>query len=688
MQDQAPIVGRPRGNVWRVLQADGIEWEGQVYLIGDEIDLAMRLIVTRKRIAFVRGGGIALEVDRGWLNPPPTISRLGDVTLFVDAERTRNPEKLRLQFRDGRVAADQLVRQLGGGPEKTTMRSTPPVWESWSSSAYNWLDTNEPALPAATETGAYPPSTGWETYDRGLPAGPSILDSGDFPPIAESTPDIQPATSFSGSRRLDPILPDVLMDPQPDHGPADAPWMVSVDGLEIKRPGRRSIAIRLGGLVVLLAAIAFATAWRWPDLHNELPIIGDRDNQTAIEAPVDPGDANQATLPDVSPDEDDIALGVGGSNGEIEPGNTPTPTTEPESESQAATDAPATPAEVATEPPAEPTPAPTEPAETPTEAALEVAEDEPTIAPVEETPEPTAEVITPPQGPSVASGDVPDQVVIANGFRYTVESVQRAGELQGLDLPDVGGEWVVAIVRVENTSGETAVFDMGSVSLQTSGPGAQQVPLDSGTEQVAQALGLMPALGATSSALFANGEGHRMAFVFLVTPDTEGLALQLGDQRVDLAVSIQEAVDPATLGDAPEPARLFEGTVVEVLDAATITVDIEGVVYTVRINGIDVPAGDSCFASEATAATTALLAGQTVQIERQRTNTDENGHLVRDVWILQGGSAPVLASVELAAEGAATAAPEGQNTRYAGWIEESARDAESSGAGLWSACSS
>ena len=102
MQDQAPIVGRPRGNAWRVLQADGIEWEGQVYLIGDEIDLAMRLIVTRKRIAFALGGGIALEVDRGWLNPPPTISRLGDVTLFVDADNSGNAEKLRLQFRDGR----------------------------------------------------------------------------------------------------------------------------------------------------------------------------------------------------------------------------------------------------------------------------------------------------------------------------------------------------------------------------------------------------------------------------------------------------------------------------------------------------------------------------------------------------------------------------------------------------------
>lgn len=682
MQDQAPIVGRPRGNAWRVLQADGIEWEGQIYLIGDEIDLAMRLIVTRKRIAFARGGGIALEVDRGWLNPPPTINRLGDVTLNVDADRTGQPEKLKLQFRDGRVAADQLVRQLGGGPEKPSLRRTPPVWESWSSSTYNWLESQEPQLPANTDAGAYPPPTGWEAFDRGLPAGPSILDSGDFPPIAESIPDVQPESTHTPgvSRRLDPILPDVLMDSPSTHEPETPPWLVGVDGLSIKsgRSERRSMVIRLGGLVVLLAAIAFATAWRWPDLHNELPIIGDDRNQTAIEAPQNPAENEQAQLPDVSPDEEDIALGVGGENGEIAMSNTPTPTVEAEG----VLDDPATPEPVATEPPVEPT----EPAAD-DEGEAELAEEEAAIEPVEETPEPTVEVQTPPQGPSVASGDTPDQVVVANGFRYTVESVQRAGEIQGLQLPDVGGEWVVAVVNVQNTSGDTAVFEMANVSLQTSGPNPQQVPLDSGTEQVAQTLGLVPSLGATSSALFSNGEAHRLSFVFLVTPDTEGLALQIGDQQVDLAVSIQEAVDPATLSDAPEAAKLFEGTVVEVLDAGRITVDIEGVVYTVRINGIEVPTGNSCFANEATAATTDLLAGQTVQIERQRSNTDDNGDLIRDVWIVTSDGAPVLASVALTAEGAATAAPEGQNTRYAGWIEASARNAEQTGAGIWTACS-
>ena len=35
------------------------------------------------------------------------------------------------------------------------------------------------------------------------------------------------------------------------------------------------------------------------------------------------------------------------------------------------------------------------------------------------------------------SGETPDQVVASGAFRYTVESVQRADEIQGLGLPNV-----------------------------------------------------------------------------------------------------------------------------------------------------------------------------------------------------------------------------------------------------------
>jgi hypothetical protein len=43
-----PPVGRPRGAVWRSLQADGVVWEGQVLLVGDDVDLAARMIVTHR----------------------------------------------------------------------------------------------------------------------------------------------------------------------------------------------------------------------------------------------------------------------------------------------------------------------------------------------------------------------------------------------------------------------------------------------------------------------------------------------------------------------------------------------------------------------------------------------------------------------------------------------------------------
>jgi endonuclease YncB( thermonuclease family) len=318
---------------------------------------------------------------------------------------------------------------------------------------------------------------------------------------------------------------------------------------------------------------------------------------------------------------------------------------------------------------------------------------EPTAEATEtETPEPTeapTEVVTPPQGPSVAGGETPDQVVASGAFRYTVESVQRADEIQGLGLPNVGyGDWVVVVVNAQNWSEDAAAFEMESFTLQTTGPSAQQVPLDSGTEQVAQTLGLMPAYSANASALFAGGEAHRVALVFLVTPDTEGIALQVGDQQVDLERALQEAVDPATLGDAPETGRLFEGQVTGVIDGETFTVDVDGVAYTVRINGIDAPAGDSCFAPEAAARASELLEGQTVLIERERTNLDDNNYLLRDVWIVNGDGAPSFVATALVADGAAAAAPDDSNTRYAGWIASADAAAQANDAGMWGACGS
>src|ERR671911_715061 len=70
---QSRDVARPRGATWRSLQSDGIEWEGQVLLVGGEVDLAARLIVPKRRLALVRGGNLALDIPRDWLRPEPRL---------------------------------------------------------------------------------------------------------------------------------------------------------------------------------------------------------------------------------------------------------------------------------------------------------------------------------------------------------------------------------------------------------------------------------------------------------------------------------------------------------------------------------------------------------------------------------------------------------------------------------------
>ena len=83
MSAQLPDVGRPKGGAWRRLQEEGIVWEGQVLITGDDTDLAALLIVTNERLAFVRGGLVALEIERDWLQPAPVLRRTGTVQLWI-----------------------------------------------------------------------------------------------------------------------------------------------------------------------------------------------------------------------------------------------------------------------------------------------------------------------------------------------------------------------------------------------------------------------------------------------------------------------------------------------------------------------------------------------------------------------------------------------------------------------------
>ena len=113
-----PPVGRPRGAVWRSLQADGVVWEGQVLLVGDDVDLAARMIVTHRRVVFVRGGDVVLDVPRAWLRQEPVMRRGGVLDIFVSAPGSNvfdEPMTVSIRMREGHPAAGHIIAMLAPG---------------------------------------------------------------------------------------------------------------------------------------------------------------------------------------------------------------------------------------------------------------------------------------------------------------------------------------------------------------------------------------------------------------------------------------------------------------------------------------------------------------------------------------------------------------------------------------------
>jgi hypothetical protein len=183
MQDQddvivphstAPLVGRPRGAAWRALQADGVVWEGQVFLVGGDIDLAARMIVTHRRVAFARGGEVVLDIARPWLRPAPYLRRDGSVLLSIAPPGARYgepPETVVLRMREGQPAAGHLVAMLAGSGARRVPAD---------------LDALEaiirPALPDRARAGRHGEAGGWPDEPPALASGSPVRRDAVPPP--------------------------------------------------------------------------------------------------------------------------------------------------------------------------------------------------------------------------------------------------------------------------------------------------------------------------------------------------------------------------------------------------------------------------------------------------------------------------------------------------------------------------
>lgn len=138
---------------------------------------------------------------------------------------------------------------------------------------------------------------------------------------------------------------------------------------------------------------------------------------------------------------------------------------------------------------------------------------------------------------------------------------------------------------------------------------------------------------------------------------------------------------------APTPtsaAGKVRAAVVAVVDGDTIRVLLDGRNVTVRYIGVDTPETVDprrpvgCFGKEAAAYNAALVSGKTVELEKDVSETDAFGRLLRYVWV---GSEMV--NEQLVRDGYATASTYPPDVRYQERFRELEAGARDASRGLW-----
>lgn len=134
------------------------------------------------------------------------------------------------------------------------------------------------------------------------------------------------------------------------------------------------------------------------------------------------------------------------------------------------------------------------------------------------------------------------------------------------------------------------------------------------------------------------------------------------------------------------PPGLTGATVTRVVDGDTIEVEVDGERYKVRYIGIDTPESVDprrpveCFGKEAAERNRDLVEGRIVGLEKDVSEADAFGRLLRYVW-LDGR----LVNARLVSEGYAMASTYPPDVRYSDLFSQLQAEARTAGLGLWAA---
>jgi micrococcal nuclease len=119
-------------------------------------------------------------------------------------------------------------------------------------------------------------------------------------------------------------------------------------------------------------------------------------------------------------------------------------------------------------------------------------------------------------------------------------------------------------------------------------------------------------------------------------------------------------------------------TVIRVIDGDTIEVSLAGAIYDVRYIGIDTPEFGEPWADEATELNKELVEGETVWLEKDVSETDKYGRLLRYVYV-----GDTFVNAELVKQGLAWAKAYEPDTKNQDSFEELEAKAKQDKIGIW-----
>ncbi|HVB65561.1 MAG TPA: thermonuclease family protein [Nitrolancea sp.] len=138
---------------------------------------------------------------------------------------------------------------------------------------------------------------------------------------------------------------------------------------------------------------------------------------------------------------------------------------------------------------------------------------------------------------------------------------------------------------------------------------------------------------------------------------------------------------------------LIDATVVRVVDGDTIIVDIDGSQERLRLIGMNTPELNKpdgpaeCYATEATKRTQELVdaANGRVQLERDVSESDQYGRMLRYVWLVNPDGMQML-NEALVEGGFARAVTYRPDVKYQSILNREQNDAKNHNLGLWNVC--